>query len=730
MEDDEALDPTPTGTLTRSDEEEEDSLSSSPSSSPASSSRRSQSRPSSAGGGVRRSVLSATTTGTAGGSNGKEVVVHFASLDEHTRNHVLNAVIFQRCRFERDAESLDYNTTLTVPVAAAHLLLSEQQLQKLEKVRQQKITVNSSSSSSSTSYSTPKLYQQVMREQRRMHSRASGEFKTTRVPGRNAPTLRPSSSSLPAGSGLRKTLSQAYSGFVECLSPQASEFSVHPVQWASYCINAIYDQRYAWENTDQTKRKTDTFDASRFPFFVNHWFAKRYGLKAITDRHCWDFLYNVDKYRDTSWWVNVFARFLEEHYGEDDLSFLLYARGIVQDCLAKDLALRRSKTASQIVAHARPPPSRKGGAESSSGDSAGIVPCYLSFAQCDKYCARVFGSQNAALANSFAVRLREFAKKHEIDPTRGPELCEVYYLLVVHFRTTRPHTPTPGNTPCESETEAGDTETVSPPTSPGQEQKNDQEPAQLERQQSEDEPGEAKEEVPLPSPAPQPVRVPVPVLALSPKPLYVRTETDVEVKAAAPSQARRVKVAKLQLHSPGAMPSPVSTIDEQVSNKATSFLAHAHSSFSSKETSVERQIFEALQAGIASAMREYVDVVTDEDGLKLSQEKLRAVRAQIVDRLQCAVVQTLEQICCYLSSPQCKPASVPFAAQVEQVLDQARALYDKSGEQGDAAGESADAAKEEEKQEQLSAVAKALGALIVTVACTARISHPSPLHSP
>eukprot|EP01105_Mastigella_eilhardi_P028888 TRINITY_DN985_c0_g1_i4.p1 TRINITY_DN985_c0_g1~~TRINITY_DN985_c0_g1_i4.p1 ORF type:complete len:401 (+),score=72.15 TRINITY_DN985_c0_g1_i4:31-1203(+) len=315
MEDDEALDPTPTGTLTRSDEEEEDSLSSSPSSSPASSSRRSQSRPSSAGGGVRRSVLSATTTGTAGGSNGKEVVVHFASLDEHTRNHVLNAVIFQRCRFERDAESLDYNTTLTVPVAAAHLLLSEQQLQKLEKVRQQKITVNSSSSSSSTSYSTPKLYQQVMREQRRMHSRASGEFKTTRVPGRNAPTLRPSSSSLPAGSGLRKTLSQAYSGFVECLSPQASEFSVHPVQWASYCINAIYDQRceshapnicstphhplstarttskqtknhlsYAWENTDQTKRKTDTFDASRFPFFVNHWFAKRYGLKAITDR--------------------------------------------------------------------------------------------------------------------------------------------------------------------------------------------------------------------------------------------------------------------------------------------------------------------------------------------------------------------------------------------------------------------------------------------------------------
>ena len=142
-----------------------------------------------------------------------------------------------------------------------------------------------------------------------------------------------------------------YEEFVKFVALIASngEF-VKPKQksltWLMRMIEDLYDARFAFEKSEIEKddsnstigvsSHTSTVKANAvamFPVFAIRRMCTLQGLSKIVDQTCWDMLYNIHKYRQQYLEVELFARFLKEHYSYDDLLFFLYVRNVISKTL-------------------------------------------------------------------------------------------------------------------------------------------------------------------------------------------------------------------------------------------------------------------------------------------------------------------------------------------------------------------------------------------------------------
>lgn len=107
---------------------------------------------------------------------------------------------------------------------------------------------------------------------------------------------------------------------------------IQSLSWLMKKIELLYDARFAHEKMDV--ERDDELSATDklvklFPVFVVKHLSTVVGLlKGLVDQTGWDLLLNVDIYRQEYLEVEIFARFLQEFYDNDDLLFYLYVRSV------------------------------------------------------------------------------------------------------------------------------------------------------------------------------------------------------------------------------------------------------------------------------------------------------------------------------------------------------------------------------------------------------------------
>lgn len=138
-------------------------------------------------------------------------------------------------------------------------------------------------------------------------------------------------------------------------------------------------------------------------------------------------MYNVDRYRDTCFWANLFARFLDETYSEEDLLLFLYARGIVQAYIFRE-APTRATTDMAICFRFLALISFQS-------------PFYISFPKCKQLVQRIFGPKNPHLGRSFSQLLSSFIDNLPPNRRNELELGELYHLLLIQFHTAKNASP-------------------------------------------------------------------------------------------------------------------------------------------------------------------------------------------------------------------------------------------------------------------------------------------------
>ena len=116
--------------------------------------------------------------------------------------------------------------------------------------------------------------------------------------------------------------------------------------WLMRMIEDLYDARFAFEKSEIEKDDTNSTigvsshtstvkanAVAMFPVFAIRRMCTLQGLSKIVDQTCWDLLFNIHKYRQQYLEIELFARFLKEHYSYDDLLFFLYVRNVISKTL-------------------------------------------------------------------------------------------------------------------------------------------------------------------------------------------------------------------------------------------------------------------------------------------------------------------------------------------------------------------------------------------------------------
>lgn len=108
------------------------------------------------------------------------------------------------------------------------------------------------------------------------------------------------------------------------------------LSWIMRLIEDAYDARFVHEKMDVERDNdpaTEEYELdqhlSSFPVFLVRQLSNMVGLKNLVDQTCWDFLYNAERYRSDYLEIEIFLRFLQEFYDQDDLLFFLYVRAVV-----------------------------------------------------------------------------------------------------------------------------------------------------------------------------------------------------------------------------------------------------------------------------------------------------------------------------------------------------------------------------------------------------------------
>ncbi len=209
--------------------------------------------------------------------------------------------------------------------------------------------------------------------------------------------------------------------------------------WLMKRIESLYDARFTHEKMDVERddgistNEPNSNLASVFPLFVVKRLSTEKGLiKTIVDQNCWDLLYNTHVYRQDYLEVEMFARFLQEFYDNDDLLFYLYVRSVIAKVLNISFRSRwgKSDTSSSSSANAN-------ASHASSRQPKGL---WMSHRECVQVARIVFGVNNEVMWRRFLsiIAPQMVGQRSESSDSRRIDLTQFLHLAVVGYHQTQP----------------------------------------------------------------------------------------------------------------------------------------------------------------------------------------------------------------------------------------------------------------------------------------------------
>lgn len=192
----------------------------------------------------------------------------------------------------------------------------------------------------------------------------------------------------------------------------------HVLTWVMRLVEDCYDSRFTFEKLHVQKDPTlsDSGKLESFPIFVMKHLCTLVGLKRIVDQNAWDLLWNGHMYRSDYLDVEIFMRFMQQIYDNDDLLFFLYARSLV----AKQLNINYKR---RWV----------------SSESAGKGPktTWMSFKEVSFISRTIFGTgdDNRQILSEFMnlVTRHIVGKKAENSDSRRIDIIQFLHLAVVTY---------------------------------------------------------------------------------------------------------------------------------------------------------------------------------------------------------------------------------------------------------------------------------------------------------
>lgn len=110
-----------------------------------------------------------------------------------------------------------------------------------------------------------------------------------------------------------------HSPFLKLLTKRQGPSTVRSKQWAQKLIAEVYDARFQALKDPHWRR-------IRTASFVHDLLSRRYGVKSIVDKMCWELYQTLQRNRMQDRELDIFAWFLDELYDGDDLTFFVEAR--------------------------------------------------------------------------------------------------------------------------------------------------------------------------------------------------------------------------------------------------------------------------------------------------------------------------------------------------------------------------------------------------------------------
>lgn len=211
------------------------------------------------------------------------------------------------------------------------------------------------------------------------------------------------------------------------------------LSWLMRTIEELFDSRFAFEKIDIERDEAlststsfgDPNSAANagkraavniFPVFVIRRMCTLVGLKALVDQTCWDMLYNIHLYRQDYLEVELFARFLKEHYDYDDLLFFLYVRSVISKTLNINFRARwNGKTDVNV----------------NTGQICSTpATLYLSYRECVRIANIIYGSQgNEAICKRFIAMVTSqlVGQVTETTDSRRMDITQFLHLAVIGY---------------------------------------------------------------------------------------------------------------------------------------------------------------------------------------------------------------------------------------------------------------------------------------------------------
>ena len=192
----------------------------------------------------------------------------------------------------------------------------------------------------------------------------------------------------------------------------------HVLTWVMRLVEDFYDSRFTFEKLHVQKDPTlsNSGKLESFPIFVMKHLCTLVGLKRIVDQFAWDLLWNAHNYRRDYLDVEIFMRFMQQIYDNDDLLFFLYARSVI----AKQLNINYKR--------------RWVNSESM---GKGPKTTWMSFKEVSFISRTIFGSgdENRQILSEFMnlVTRHIVGKKAENSDSRRIDIIQFLHLAVVTY---------------------------------------------------------------------------------------------------------------------------------------------------------------------------------------------------------------------------------------------------------------------------------------------------------
>ena len=197
------------------------------------------------------------------------------------------------------------------------------------------------------------------------------------------------------------------------------------LSWLMRLVEDAYDARFAHEKMDverddeaEAEQLESEQHFSSFPIFLVRQLSTLVGLKSLVEQTCWDLLFNAQRYRSDYLEVEVFMRFLQEFYDQDDLLFFLYVRAVV----ARTLHISFKRRWAKSEGAGRPPKA-----------------LWMSYREATLVSKAVFGSTDEQMHRSFLniLNTQVVGQRTETTDSRRIEISQFLHLAVVAYHQTQ-----------------------------------------------------------------------------------------------------------------------------------------------------------------------------------------------------------------------------------------------------------------------------------------------------